>query len=268
MQYSTGPPAAWLRCSFCTRDIVGLSVLSALGAGGLLVAALSVAAGRHSAAAYAVVFACMMVLLSAAGVTMRRGPRSVGTNLDADGATTIVGAEATLRILVGVIALAVGACAALAVQVGMSGNLAAAIVPVVLTVALGSFLVQRVRGRIDTGQLAFTAIGVHQRGWTFTSRLAWDDLVGVTASYGVFREILLVARPDSDWHPAPTTRVWRIDRLPPVPMIQIDCSRYRAGSIEILEFIRFYLENPLARQELGTPIAAARLANQPTRGEQ
>ena len=267
MQYSTDLPAVWCRRAFCARDIVGLSVLGALGASAVLVAAVSAAAGRHSAAAYAAAFACMMVLVSAAGITMRRSPRPVRANRGAEGATTIAGAEATLRILVGVVALAFGACAALTVQVGMSGNLPAAIVPAALTFALGSFLGQRLRGRIDTGHLAFTATGVEQRGWTFTSGLAWDDLVGVTASYGAFREILLVARPGTDWHAAPTTRFWRIDRLPPVPMIQIDCSRYRAGSVELFEFIRFYLANPHARKELGTPVAAARLANQPTLGE-
>lgn len=53
---------------------------------------------------------------------------------------------------------------------------------------------------------------------------------------------------------------WRIDRLPPVPMIDVDCRKFAVQRDALLDYLRHYVENPAARGELGTEAAIARAA--------
>ena len=57
--------------------------------------------------------------------------------------------------------------------------------------------------------------------------------------------ILMIGYTNPEWTPRYTTRLWRIDRLPPAPMIEVD-------------YFASYAESADLRSELGTTAAVAR----------
>lgn len=58
---------------------------------------------------------------------------------------------------------------------------------------------------------------------------------------------------------------WKLDKLPPVPMIEIDTTSLAVNANLVYHLLRFYIENSAARSELdtGTSLQLARAGNVP-----
>jgi hypothetical protein len=94
-----------------------------------------------------------------------------------------------------------------------------------------SFVVLVVARRLRRGKVVFSQQGIHQRGWAFSSFLRWDSFAGVKAAYNGSPEVLVIAYSNVPWDK------WQI---------------------VVYWLLKFYVDNPAARAELGTEAAILR----------
>jgi hypothetical protein len=127
-------------------------------------------------------------------------------------------------------------------------------------------LVEVVLGRARAGGLSLSAKGVHQRARAYESFLTWSDLSGLSASdhadrYRIFvdRHVLLVGYGNVPWQRRQIATMFGFDRLPMRPEIDVHCELFDIDSVLLYHLLRFYLEHPEARDELGTPASLTRI---------
>jgi hypothetical protein len=225
-------------------------------------------AGNFTAFRYSVLFAVIMLLVAAAGAAIRAQDRDlarvIGTAKPRDSRTTeIPHSGRQFGLLVALVTCVAGTCVLgaveLALQDGQGFPGGAAFLAGCGLIAL-TFPASAAMGRVRRGGLALSEQGVTQRGWSFESRLSWSGIAGVKAGFNGHPVILLIGYGNSEWRPRYTTRIWRIDRLPPVPMIEIDCRKFGVDCFDLLRYVTCYVENPALRAELGSPAAVTRAA--------
>ncbi|SMD23593.1 PH domain-containing protein [Kibdelosporangium aridum] len=139
------------------------------------------------------------------------------------------------------------------------GITAAAIAFGGLGLGVATFVVGVLSGRVRRGRLTLSADGIEQRGWTFSSFLPWEAFAGVKAAYNGRPEVLVIAYANAEWRKQQVVRFWKIDRLPPVPMIEVDCAQFAVPPEGLYALLKHYVEHPEARTELGTDAVLARL---------
>lgn len=113
-------------------------------------------------------------------------------------------------------------------------------------------------GRTRPGYVRLSANGIEQRGWSFESTLPWDAVTGAAPAYDDHRMVLVFGARRAWWTRRYTTRLWRLDRLPPVTMIELDCRRFALDDTLLAHLVCFYANHPAARVELGTETAVLR----------
>ncbi|NKR43384.1 hypothetical protein GS503_21705 [Rhodococcus hoagii] len=260
-------PAEWPSTSFSLRVTIAIAVLAAIGCGAVSIGALGGSDGRPMVLRYGLAYGGLVLLVAAFGV-LTRWPRSGSTVHCAPAA---VGTATEIRQSRGVWAMLVAmtsCCAVLtagpAVDIYLSAETSgvpgATVVFGVLGALFGSFLVLVVLRRVRPGSVLLTPDGVRHRGWSFDSYLPWESVAGVKAAYSDHRMVLLIGFANAQWTRRYTTPIWRIDKLPPVPMIELDCRKFAMDDVLLLHFIRFYADNPAMRGELGAVAARDRLA--------
>ncbi|WP_241566098.1 hypothetical protein [Prescottella agglutinans] len=111
---------------------------------------------------------------------------------------------------------------------------------------------------VRPGAVLLTPDGIRHRGWSFESYLPWESVAGAKPAYNGYRMILLIGFANAHWTRRYTTPIWRIDKLPPVPMIELDCRKFAMDDVLLLHFVSFYANNPAMRAELGTDAARVR----------
>lgn len=167
---------------------------------------------------------------------------------------------AVLVVIVGIVVLLTGGVAvAILIATGAGTGSGGAIIPALCGVYMASFLVDIATSRVQRGSLTLSPEGVRQRGWSYESYLSWDAVIGGKAAYYDHRKILIFAYSNAAWERRPTTRLWRIDRLPPVPMMELDCRKLDIDPVVLFHLVMFYVGNPPARAELGTDAPLRRL---------
>ncbi|MCV7137144.1 hypothetical protein H7J06_29705 [Mycobacterium hodleri] len=222
------------------------------------------AAGNLSALLYSGLFAVIMLLVAALGVAIRTQQRdlvrSIGTvRADGSPATEISYSRRQFSLLVALMTALTGACVIGAIHLFLGQGMSVASGLLAGFGLLGAtFPVSALLGRIRRGALMLSEQGVWQRGWSFESSLTWADIAGVKAAFNGHAVILLIGYANAEWSPRYTTRLWRIDRLPPVPMIEVDCRRFDVDSHVLYDYLTCYAENADLRSELGTAAAIAR----------
>ncbi|MGW9565180.1 hypothetical protein [Prescottella equi] len=154
--------------------------------------------------------------------------------------------------------LTAGAAVEIYLSTQTSGVPGATVVFGALGALFGSFLVLVVLRLVRCGAVLLTPDGIRHRGWSFESYLPWDSVAGVKAAYSDYRMVLLIGFANAKWTRRYTTPIWRIDKLPPVPMIELDCRKFAVDDVLLLHFVSFYAHNPAMRAELGTDAARAR----------
>ena len=165
-----------------------------------------------------------------------------------------------LVVIVGVVVLLTGGVAvAVLISAGAGTGSGGAIIPGLFGVYMASFLVDVATSRVRRGSLTLSPDGIRQRGWSYESYLSWDAVIGGKAAYYDHRKVLIFAYSNAEWERRHTTRLWRIDRLPPVPMMELDCRNFDIDPVVLFHLVMFYVDNPLARAELSSDAPLRRL---------
>jgi Bacterial PH domain len=139
------------------------------------------------------------------------------------------------------------------------GQTAATIVFGVLGLLCASFPALVLLGRLRRGRVSLSAAGIRQRGWTFESFLPWEAFAGVRAAANGRPEVLVIAYANASWERRQVVRSWKIDQLPPVPMVEFGCAVFDIAPELLYWLLKFYVEHPEARVELGTEAVAGRI---------
>lgn len=268
MQSSDSPPLPdeWRHTNRNVRFRLATVAILAFATVSLLFGLIVAVSGNFTAFRYSVLFAAIMSLVAAIGVAIRAQDRDLAdvirTAESRDSRTTeIPYSGRQFGLLVALMTCVAGTCALAAVELLLHDDNGFPGVAVFLAgfgLLCLTFPASAATGRIRRGSLALSEQGVTQRGWSFESRLNWRDIAGVKAGFNGHPVILLIGYANSGWRPRYTTRVWRIDRLPPVPMIEIDCRKFDVDCLDLLRYVTCYVENPALRAELGSTAAVAR----------
>lgn len=257
-------PDDWSRSNRDARSTVATAALVAIAVTSLLFGAVVALAGNLTGLLYSALFAVIMSLVAALGVAMRVQRRNLASaigTVSANGspATEIYYSPRQFALLVALMAALAGTCVIGAVHLYLSQGMSVASALLAGFGLLGAtFPVSALLGRIRRGALALSEHGVSQRGWSFESSLRWADVVGVKAAYNGHPVILLIGYTNTEWTPRYTTRLWRIDRLPPVPMIEVDCRKFDVDCYALFDYLTSYAESADLRYELGTAAAVTR----------
>lgn len=115
-----------------------------------------------------------------------------------------------------------------------------------------SYFVQILLGQRRRGYLVLSDRGVLQRGMAFSSFLPWEAFGGVSAAYNGRPEVLVLAYQNARWTNARSAACGVSTSCRPVPMIEIDLIHFTVDANLMYHLIRFYVDNPAARAELGT----------------
>ncbi|WP_156721126.1 hypothetical protein [Mycobacterium sp. Root135] len=230
----------------------------------LLFGAVVAVAGNPVGLLYSALFAVIMSLVAALGVAMRDQRRNLAralrtVSVNGSSATEILYSPRQFALLVALMTALAGTCVIGAVHLYLSQGMPVASALLAVFGLLGAtFPVSALGGRIRRGALALSEHGVSQRGWSFESSLRWTDVAGVKAAYNGHPVILLIGYTNAQWTPRYTTLLWRIDRLPPVPMIEVDCRKFDVDCYALFDYLACYAENADLRSELGTSAAVTR----------
>jgi hypothetical protein len=135
---------------------------------------------------------------------------------------------------------------------------AAVVVFGLIGLVLASPLALVAAGRLRPGKLVLSPQGIYQRGMTFSSFLPWESLAGVKAVYNGRPYVLLIAYSNAPWERQQLVKLWKVDKLPPTPMIEVNCMSMAIDPDLLYWLLKFYVENPAARGELGTEDAVRR----------
>ncbi|WP_233213323.1 hypothetical protein, partial [Mycobacterium hubeiense] len=232
----------------------------------VLVGFIAARAGNFVALRYCLLFALAVALLVAFGLTARYRrtvlSAAIRTVEDAGVSMTEIRYSAwQFRILIAWIACFAAFCVMAAVDIFIhddEGFPGVAVLAAALGLVFMSYLGAAASGRIRRGGVLLSSQGISQRGWNFESRLDWPDIVGVKPAFNGYPMILAIGYANANWDRRYTTRFCRLDRLPPVPMIEFDCRRFDVDPRILYSYVRTYIENPELRAELGTEAALTR----------
>lgn len=257
-------PDEWRRSNRDARATVATAALVAIAVASLLFGAVVAVAGNVVGLLYSVLFAVIMLLVAVLGVAIRDRRRdlasAIGT-VSTNGwpATEISFSPRQFALLVALMTALAGTCVIGAAHLFLSQGMSVASALLGGFGLLGAtFPVSALLGHIRRGQLTLSEHGVSQRGWSFESSLRWADIAGVKAAFNGYPVILLIGYTNAEWTPRYTTRLWRIDRLPPAPMIEVDCRKFDVDCHALLDYLASYAENADLRSELGTIAAVTR----------
>lgn len=137
----------------------------------------------------------------------------------------------------------------------------AAVIAGAMGMVFVSFLITVAAGRIRRGRITLSGRGITHRGWSFESRLDWPDIAGVMMTFIGYESLPVVivgGYANAHWIRRDTTRIWRMERLPNIPMIQIDFRPFDVDPYQLFRYVQTYVDNPELRYELGTEAAIDR----------
>ncbi|KUI26927.1 hypothetical protein [Mycobacterium sp. GA-2829] len=269
MQFSetSDLPSGWNGTQRNARHRLATIFLLVLAGASCLSGFVFSAAGTPAALKYCLLFALILTLTAGFGVAARIDRANLASNVktvERHGVsrTQISYSSAQIHSLIGLTSSCSAFCVLAATDIFINqrgGSFpAAAVVLGVLGLFFLSFVLSAAVGRIRRGEVTLSNQGVEQRGSSFESRLDWASIAGIKPAFNGHPVILLIGYTNATWHHRYTTRIWRIDRLPPVPMIELDCRKFDVDCRELYGYLRQYVETPAARAELGTEAAIER----------
>ncbi|MFC7449668.1 hypothetical protein [Rhodococcus daqingensis] len=259
-------PPEWPEARYTIREKLAMAMMVGFGVIAVLVGLAGWAGGLPAALRYCIGFACLFFLIVATGVVIRGSEHR-----DADIRTVTVGAlPATelrqsrrlwvllVALMTCLTALSLGAAIEIYLNVPSSFVPGAALVFGLFGIFLATFLVVVAARLLRPGYIRLTRDGIRQRGWSFESYLPWEAVAGAKAAYNGYRMVLVIGYANAAWERRYTTPVWRIDRLPPVPMIEVDCRKFAIDEALMFHLVTHYANNPVMRAELGTDASVER----------
>ncbi len=228
-----------------------------------------IAIGKAGAFKYSLLFAALFLLTAAFGFVTRLRPRHREEDIaitvyEGRPATEIRYSQSAFTIMALLMTCAAAICALGALDfLTATEDVPAAPVGAALcglaAVFFLSFLVFVLAGRLQRGRVVLAPQGIFQRGRAFSSFLPWEAFAGIKAAYNGTPEVLVIAYANVAWEKRQLGGVWKLDKLPPVPMIEVDTIALAVDPNVVYQFMRFYVENPAARAELGTDASLQRV---------
>lgn len=227
-----------------------------------------VAIGEPGGLKYALLFAVLFLLTAAYGLVTRISPGHrqgdiAITTYEGRPATEIRYSQAAFTVLT-LLMVCVTALCALGVWDFLTAGDDVPAAPVgaallgLAALFFLSFLVFVLSGRLRRGRVVLAQQGIFQRGRAFSSFLPWEAFAGAKAAYNGTPEVLVIAYTNAPWDKRQLGGVWKLDKLPPAPMIEIDTTSFALDPTVVYQLVRFYVENPAARAELGTETSLRR----------
>lgn len=262
-----GVPDGWVGPQRRIRDLVAITVVLAIAAASVVFAILAGIAGDFAALRYSLLFGLIMALTAALGAVMRGRSADLSkaahtVDLGDEQGTELRYSRAQFGLMIALMTccaiLLIAAAAEIFADRGATGIPGATMLLATIAVIFLSFITVAALGHISRGGLVLSSRGISQRGWSFESRLNWADIAGAKTGYNGYPVIMLIGYANADWERRYTTRLWRIDRLPPAPMIEVDCRKFDVDPAALLSFLTAYVDTPDNRAELGTPAALRR----------
>lgn len=253
----------WPARTYTARSVVSLVGVLGIGLAALLISIMTWHFGMPEAARYIFLFTCLLALSAAFGYLYTvRTPRGVDGIRVSNGSLEIKYSSAVFGVLVALVGCMTLLCLGGAIEFLVAGHRGPAILPSVLGVFCALFFVALVLGQIRRGEVTLSPDGIRQRGWSFESYLPWDAIAGAKAAYNGYRMVLVFAYANATWERRVTTWPWRIDKLPPVPMFELDCRKFDVDPVLLCHLVTFYANTPAARDELGTEVPLERVRTQ------
>lgn len=161
-----------------------------------------------------------------------------------------------LRLLVVIVSSLSTCTIALGFTSGGAGWLLA-----VMGLSMASFLIPILLRRIRSGYLELSDNGIRHRGWAFDLLVPWVDIRDTAVVVESYPLVLVRVDELAKMNRRFTTLLWRIELMPKGQYIELDCRRFDIHPVALEQWIRFYIDNPEARVELGTDAAAKRLTS-------
>ncbi|MGA6165684.1 hypothetical protein [Amycolatopsis magusensis] len=208
-----------------------------------------VAIGKPSAVKYVVLFGAVLLLTAAYAYETQLRRRDAQAEVARDG-VELRYTRAGFLVLVGLMVCMTAIFAFAALDYFTSDNPVPAVLCAIAAVFCGSFPALVVAGRVRAGRIRFTAAGIHQRGRAFSSFLPWESVAGAKAGWNGKPEVLIVAYANAPWERRQHSRLWKLDKLPPVPMIEIDCTVLECAPEYAHRLVLSYVNDPATRREL------------------
>lgn len=251
------------------RPMSGTLLLLAICAPVAVVAVLQAALPTLGTAAWAggaaAVAGSVLVLIGSYAVVKSRWRRPGITSFEIDEkarATRIRYSREVIVLRILALTAAAATCAALGLWASPEGIGPLAVLLFILGLMFLGWLVLWVVRGVRRGELTLGPEGI---ALTVNSRdlsARWPDVIGLitwdAAQRGaVWRRIDISAREVRGWR-EPTRHEWLFDPRFSEPSIEIRCDLIDVDSLLLHSWLRFYVDNPGARTELGTPASLAR----------
>ncbi|MPZ00574.1 MAG: hypothetical protein GEU97_21885 [Actinophytocola sp.] len=261
-------PTEWPQTRGGAKYSVSLAFVAMLSLGSIVVGFGFVAIGKPGALKYALLFALLFALIAAYSYVTRMRPRHherdiMLTEHEGSPATELRYSGTSFAILVALTICMTAIFGVASVDYFFAGEtIPASELAGALTGAAAlfcaSFVALVVLGNINRGRVVLSQRGIYHRGRAFESFMPWEVFAGAKAAYNGTPEVLVIAYSNAPWQKRQTSKVWKIDKLPPVPMIEIDCPNLAIEPSLVYHLVKFYVDNPSARGELGTDASIQR----------
>lgn len=136
-----------------------------------------------------------------------------------------------------------------------------ALVSIGFVVYLSWIVIEVLRRRVVRGALILSPRGIYHRSWSFDNFLPWDSAVSVTADEFDSQLITVEAYENAEPRFQRRTRIWKQPELKLAPRMAIRGIYLSINPALALHTLRYYLDQPGARQELATEMGVNRIRN-------
>lgn len=261
-------PIEWSARRWNRRLVLSVIVMSAFSVPALLIAAGGLVIGDPYLAKYGVLFSCVLVsaILMPFAANARRNRLVSIRTMEWNGvsATVIEHSRIVFAVVTTFFLAGAGLCLSAAADIfrhgGGGGIIVVGIMLTLFGCVVGFFLPMMLIGRIRRGRLVLTPNVIHQRGWSLESTLDWNSILTVRPVVLGNWVVVLLGHPAAQWERRATVpRGLGWDGLPTTPMIEVHCHMHPIDPVLLYSLLRFYLENPGYRSELGTDAALERV---------
>lgn len=263
-------PAKWPRPRTRKRDLAILVVLVAGAVGSVVVGVVGFGDGQPQVLGFGILISVLFALAAVYhllhAVRPQHRPRDVYLTRNRDGApvTRILRSPILFHLRTAIMAGLTVLFAASAVDhyltQGTAGILGTLIYALIAAFFASYLLAVATKG-LQPGFVDFSPQGIFNRGWSFEAHMPWRHVLTVQAEHDKSHpQVLVIGDPEKEWKYDYTVRLWRVDRLTVVPMIDIDTRKFRVPADVLHTVFAHYFDTPAARTELGTQVSIERVS--------
>ncbi|GGC63172.1 hypothetical protein IEU95_12235 [Hoyosella rhizosphaerae] len=254
-------PSVWPVPQATTREKIIYAVLGILGVSMLITGAVGALNGKPTF----LIYGGLLAILFGLGIVhfrhhtrpqFDRNDISIGTDRDGNPVTVLQRSPVLFNLRTAMMAVATLLFIVSAIDhyfdEGTEG-IFGVIIYSIIALFFGWYLLSVATGSLQRGHVELSPTGIRFRGWSVEANLTWREIIAVYPEYeDRVRKVLVVGDPERTWQFDYTVKLWRIDRLTVVPMLDIDTRKFRLPPQLLRAIFAQYWENPSSRNELGT----------------